>query len=41
MSIEFRNVSVHAAGHGIIHDATMAIGPGAHVAVVGASGAGK
>jgi ABC-type bacteriocin/lantibiotic exporter with double-glycine peptidase domain len=41
VSIELRNVSVHAAGHTVIDDTTIAIAPGAHVAVVGASGAGK
>jgi ABC-type bacteriocin/lantibiotic exporter with double-glycine peptidase domain len=40
-SIAFDNVSVTAAGHSILRDIQLAIEPGAHVAIVGASGAGK
>ncbi|WP_394840314.1 ATP-binding cassette domain-containing protein [Pendulispora rubella] len=39
--IVFRNVSVRAAGHTILEDVDLAIPSGAHVAIVGASGAGK
>ena len=39
--IELRDVTVRAGGHTIIEDVSLAIAPGAHVAIVGASGAGK
>lgn len=39
--IELENVTVLAGGHTILEEATLAIEPGAHVAIVGASGAGK
>jgi ABC-type bacteriocin/lantibiotic exporter with double-glycine peptidase domain len=41
VAIAFDNVSVVAAGHQILHDINLAIPAGAHVAIVGASGAGK
>ena len=41
MRVELRDVTVRAAGHIILEDATLAITPGTHVAVVGPSGAGK
>jgi ATP-binding cassette subfamily B protein len=40
-SITFDNVSVVAAGHQVLRDISLSISPGAHVAIVGASGAGK
>ena len=39
--IAFENVSVVAAGHQVLRDIDLNIGAGAHVAIVGASGAGK
>ena len=39
--IDLENVTVLAGGHRILEEATLAIEPGAHVAIVGASGAGK
>jgi len=41
LSIGFENVSVIAAGHQILHDINLSIPAGSHVAIVGASGAGK
>jgi ABC-type bacteriocin/lantibiotic exporter with double-glycine peptidase domain len=41
VSIAFENVSVVAAGHQILREIELAIRPGEHVAIVGASGAGK
>jgi ATP-binding cassette subfamily B protein len=40
-AIEFTNVNVHAAGHTILEEINLKIGPGDHVAIVGVSGAGK
>jgi ABC-type bacteriocin/lantibiotic exporter with double-glycine peptidase domain len=40
-SIAFENVSVVAAGHQVLRDINLSISPGTHVAIVGASGAGK
>jgi ABC-type bacteriocin/lantibiotic exporter with double-glycine peptidase domain len=40
-SIAFENVSVVAAGHQVLHDINLSIAAGTHVAIVGASGAGK
>jgi ABC-type bacteriocin/lantibiotic exporter with double-glycine peptidase domain len=40
-SIAFDNVSVVAAGHQVLHEINLSISPGTHVAIVGASGAGK
>lgn len=39
--ISFRGVSVEVAGHAILEGIDLAVGPGEHVAIVGASGAGK
>ena len=41
VAIELANVNVNAAGHTILEDINLRIGPGDHVAIVGASGAGK
>ena len=41
MSIAFDNVSVVAAGHQILRNINLSIPAGSHVAIVGASGAGK
>jgi ABC-type bacteriocin/lantibiotic exporter with double-glycine peptidase domain len=41
VSIAFENVSVVAAGHQILRDINLSIPAGSHVAIVGASGAGK
>jgi ABC-type bacteriocin/lantibiotic exporter with double-glycine peptidase domain len=41
VSIAFENVSVVAAGHTILRDINLSIAAGSHVAIVGASGAGK
>ncbi|MFL6415916.1 MAG: ATP-binding cassette domain-containing protein [Bryobacteraceae bacterium] len=40
-SIEFHSVAAGAGGHAILHDLTFSIQAGQHVAIVGASGAGK
>ena len=41
VSIVLREVNVLAAGHTILEDINLTIEPGAHVAIVGSSGAGK
>ncbi len=41
VAIALQNVTVRAAGHTILHDITLNLAPGSHVAIVGASGAGK
>lgn len=41
VAIELQEVSVVAAGHQILRDVNLSISAGSHVAVVGASGAGK
>jgi ATP-binding cassette subfamily B protein len=41
VSIVFENVSVVAAGHQVLRDIDLSVAPGTHVAIVGASGAGK
>ncbi len=41
VAIELASVSVHAAGHTILEEINLKIEPGDHVAIVGASGAGK
>jgi ATP-binding cassette subfamily B protein len=41
VAIELANVNVHAAGHTILAEINLKIGPGEHVAIVGVSGAGK
>lgn len=40
-AIEFVNVNVLAAGHNILEEINLKIEPGDHVAIIGASGAGK
>jgi ABC-type multidrug transport system fused ATPase/permease subunit len=40
-SIAFKDVSVQAAGHGILAEINLTIAAGEHVAIVGPSGAGK
>jgi len=41
VAVSFEGVSVRAAGHEILHDVRLTIPAGSHVAIVGASGAGK
>jgi ATP-binding cassette subfamily B protein len=41
VSIIFENVSVVAAGHSVLREISLSIAAGSHVAIVGASGAGK
>jgi ABC-type bacteriocin/lantibiotic exporter with double-glycine peptidase domain len=41
VSIAMRDVNVVAAGHTILEDINLTVEPGAHVAIVGSSGAGK
>ena len=41
LAIEFQNVIVQAGGHTILSDINLKIGAGEHIALVGASGAGK
>ena len=41
VALAFENVSVVAAGHRVLHDINLSIAAGTHVAIVGASGAGK
>lgn len=41
LSIAMRDVNVVAAGHTILEDINLTVEPGTHVAIVGASGAGK
>jgi len=41
VSIDLRDINVVAAGHTILEDINLKIEPGAHVAIVGSSGAGK
>ena len=41
VSIDLRDINVVAAGHTILEDINLQIEPGAHVAIVGSSGAGK
>jgi len=41
LSVTFESVTVHAAGHTILQDVDLKIEGGSHVAIVGASGAGK
>lgn len=40
-AIAFQNVSVTVSGHSVLHDIDLSIEAGNHVAIVGASGAGK
>ena len=39
--LQLERVTVRAAGHPVLRDVTLDIAPGSHVAIVGASGAGK
>jgi ABC-type bacteriocin/lantibiotic exporter with double-glycine peptidase domain len=41
MSVRFEHVNVRAAGHAILNDIDLDIPAGSHVAILGASGAGK
>src|SRR5205823_11105178 len=41
VAIDLVGVSVHAGGHAVLEEVSLAIPAGAHVAIVGASGAGK
>jgi ATP-binding cassette subfamily B protein len=41
VAIQFQGVHVRAAGHTILREVDVSIGPGEHVAIVGPSGAGK
>jgi len=41
VSIDLRDINVVAAGHTILEDINLRVEPGAHVAIVGSSGAGK
>lgn len=41
VAVAFESVTVHAAGHTLLQDIDLLIEPGSHVAIVGASGAGK
>ena len=41
VSIALEGVSVHAGGHTILEELDLTLAPGSHVAIVGASGAGK
>src|SRR5262249_1836927 len=41
VAIEFEGIDVRAAGHSILQDICVSIPAGSHVAIVGASGAGK
>ncbi|GAB2887810.1 ATP-binding cassette domain-containing protein [Microbulbifer echini] len=41
VSFHFENVSVNASGRNILRDINLKIAPGEHIAIVGASGAGK
>lgn len=41
MAIALENVTVRAGGHVILNDVSLSIAPGEHIAIVGASGAGK
>ncbi len=41
VELTFRDVTVHAGGHLLLADLDLQIAPGSHVAIVGASGAGK
>ena len=40
-AIQLSNVTVEVAGHVVLQEASLALAPGSHVAVVGPSGAGK
>ncbi|MCP4702235.1 MAG: ATP-binding cassette domain-containing protein [Gammaproteobacteria bacterium] len=41
VAIELHNVNVQAGGHTILHDISINMGAGEHLAIVGSSGAGK
>jgi len=41
VGLELRDVTVVAGGHPILHELTLSIAPGEHVAIVGRSGSGK
>ncbi len=41
VAVEMHNVVIRASGYTILQDVNLTIAPGAHIAIVGASGAGK
>ena len=41
ISLALENVVINVSGHTLLHETSLALAPGSHVAIVGASGAGK